>query len=69
MSNNVQFWFVPRYKNKIEIFDKKYIDKHFGYNFWKWALDDKERQNDIFSKEEREKIFKMICKEWSIVNK
>lgn len=65
---HVHYHFVPRYKEKFKIFDKNYIDKHFGYNFWKWALNENERQPDIFSKEEKEKIFIIMKKEWSIIN-
>ena len=39
---------------------KKYKDKHFGYNFWKWALNKFKSQKDIFTKEERLKIFQMM---------
>ena len=63
---NVHFHFVPRYKEKLNIFGKDYVDKHFGYNFWKWSLDEVERQNDIFTKEERIKIFKMMKKEFNV---
>ena len=28
---HVHFWFVPRYKHELNIFNKIYIDKHFGY--------------------------------------
>ena len=33
---NVHYHFVPRYKEETIIVGKKYKDKHFGYNFWKW---------------------------------
>lgn len=63
---NVHFWFVPRYKEPLNILGKKYIDKHFGYNFWKWALSKFKRQKDIFTKEERKEIFNMMKKEWKL---
>ena len=63
---NVHFHFFPRYKNDFKLFDKVYKDKHFGYNFWKWALDDEESQKDIFSKEERIKIYEMMKKEFNV---
>ena len=61
---HVHFHFIPRYKEELKLFDKVYIDKHFGYNFWKWALDEKESQEDIFTKEERMKIFEMMKEEF-----
>ena len=61
---HVHFHFVPRYKNKLKIFNKVYKDKHFGYNFWKWALSRFKRQKDIFTKEEKIKIFEMMKKEF-----
>ena len=30
---HVHFWFVPRYKNELKLFNKVYKDRHFGYNF------------------------------------
>ena len=41
---HVHFQFLPRYKNKLKIFDKVYKDKHFGYNLWKWSLSKFKRQ-------------------------
>lgn len=32
---HVHYHFVPRYNKPLTLFNKKYIDKHFGYNFWK----------------------------------
>jgi diadenosine tetraphosphate (Ap4A) HIT family hydrolase len=61
---HVHFWFVPRYKNDLEIFGKKYKDKHFGYNFWKYKLSKIKSQKDIFTKEEKIKIFEMMKKEF-----
>ena len=63
---NVHYHFFPRYKNEVKLFDKVYKDKHFGYNFWKWALDDDKSQKDIFSKEERIKIYEMMKKEFNL---
>lgn len=63
---NVHFHFFPRYKNEVKLFDKVYKDKHFGYNFWKWALDDEKSQKDIFTKEERIKIYEMMKKEFNV---
>lgn len=65
---HVHFHFMPRYKEKITLFDKTYKDKHFGYNFWKWALDETESQKDIFTEEERLKIFDMMKKEFNFHN-
>ena len=61
----VHYHFVPRYKNKRELFGKIYKDKHFGYNFWKWANSRFKRQKDIFTKEEKIKIYEMMKDEWS----
>jgi diadenosine tetraphosphate (Ap4A) HIT family hydrolase len=63
---HVHFWFVPRYENEIELFGKKYKDKHFGYNFWKWANSKLRSQRDIFTKEERLKIFEMMKSEFNL---
>ena len=59
---HVHFHFFPRYKNELMLFDKVYKDRHFGYNFWKWSLSKFKRQKDIFTKEERQKIFQMIAR-------
>ena len=32
----VHYHFVPRYKEPLMLFGKKYVDRHFGYNFWQW---------------------------------
>ena len=61
---HVHFHFIPRYKNQLNIFNKVYKDKHFGYNFWKWALNKFKSQKDIFTKEERLKIFEMMKNEF-----
>ena len=63
---HVHFHFVPRYKNKVIILNKKYKDKHFGYNFWKWSMNKFKKQKDIFNKEEKAKIYEMMKKEWSV---
>lgn len=63
---HVHFWFVPRYKNTLQLFGKIYKDKHFGYNFWKWSLSKFKCQKDIFTKEEKLKIYEMMKKEFSI---
>ena len=63
---HVHFHFMPRYKDKAYLFDKVYIDKHFGYNFWKWANSKFKRQKDIFTKEEKIKIFNMMKDEFNL---
>ena len=63
---HVHFHFVPRYKNAVNLFNKKYVDKHFGYNFWKWSLSKFKRQKDIFTKEERIKIYEMMKDEFNL---
>lgn len=65
---HVHFWFVPIYKKKLNLFNKVYIDKHFGYNFWKWSNSKFKRQKDIFTKEERLKLYKMMKEEFNILN-
>ena len=32
---HVHFRFIPRYKEEMILFNKKYKDRYFGYNFWK----------------------------------
>ena len=61
---HVHFHFVPRYKNKLKLFNKVYKDKHFGYNFWKWELSKFKKQKDIFNKEEKLKIYEMMKEEF-----
>ena len=61
---HVHFHFIPRYKNELKIFNKVYKDKHFGYNFWKWTLSKFKSQKDIFTKEEKLKIFEMMNQEF-----
>lgn len=63
---HVHFHFIPRYKNTITIFNKVYKDKHFGYNFWKWSLSKLKSQKDIFTKEEKIKIYEMMKAEFKI---
>ena len=63
---HVHYHFVPRYKDKTTILNKQYKDKHFGYNFWKWANSKFKRQKDIFTQEERKQIGELLKKEWSI---
>ena len=64
----VHYHFTPRYKNKLNLFGKTYKDKHFGHNFWKWSLNKFKRQKDIFTKEERLKIYNMMKDEFNIKN-
>ena len=61
----VHFQFIPRYKNETIILNKKYVDTHFGYNLWKWAITE-DAQKDIFSNDERLEIFNMIKDEFKI---
>lgn len=63
---HVHFHFVPRYDGEGFILNKKYKDRHFEYNFWKWANSKFRRQKDIFNKEERLKIFEMMKEEFKI---
>lgn len=63
---HVHFHFFPRYKEVTTILNKKYKDKHFGYNFWKWATNRFKRQKDIFTEEERKQIGELLKKEWSL---
>ena len=65
---HVHYWFFPRYKEEINIFNKNFKDKHFGYNFWKWNRSNLKKQKDIFTKDEREKIFEMMKKEFNPKN-
>ena len=61
---HVHYHFVPRYEKKLVLFNKKYKDKHFGYNFWKWANSRFKRQKDIFTNEDRIEMFNMMKKEF-----
>ena len=62
---HVHFWFVPRYKEETILFNKKYKDRYFGYNFWKWSNNRIKRQKDIFTQEERNQIFEMMKSEFN----
>ena len=62
---HVHFHFIPRYENEVNIFNKKYIDKHFGYNFWKWSNSKFRRQKDIFTREDKLNIYNMMKKEFN----
>ena len=62
----VHFHFMPRYKDEVKLFNKVYKDKHFGYNFWKWSLDEKEKQENIFTKEEMIEIYNMMKNEFNM---
>ena len=63
---HVHFQFIPRYKDELNIFNKIYKDKHFGYNFWKWSMNKFKKQKDIFNKQEKAKIYEMMKKEWNL---
>ena len=63
---HVHFHFIPRYKNELVLFKKVYKDNHFGYNFWKWSLSRFKRQKDIFTKEEKNKIYEMMKEEFKL---
>ena len=54
------------YKDKLILLNKEYVNRHFGYNMWKWSLNRFKRQKDIFTKEEKVKIFEMMKKEFDI---
>ena len=62
---HVHYHFVPRYKNDLKLFNKISKDKHFGYNFWKWSNSKFKCQKDIFTKEEKQKIYQMMKEEWN----
>ena len=51
---HVHFHFIPRYDGKRIILNKRYKDRHFGYNMWKWSLSKFKAQKDIFTKVENE---------------
>ena len=63
---HVHYHFVPRYRDEVNLFGKKYRDRHFGYNFWKWSNSKLKCQKDLFTKEERLKIFEMMKAEFKI---
>ncbi len=66
---NVHFHFIPRYKEELILFKRKYKDKHFGYNFWKWSLNRFKSQENIYTKEEIKNIYNMMLKEMKKENK
>lgn len=57
---------MPRYKEPLMLFDKKYVDRHFGYNFWKWNLSKFKCQKDPYTEDERKQIFEMMKKEFKM---
>lgn len=61
---HVHFQFIPRYNGERVILNKKYRDKHFGCNLWKWSLNKFKSQKDIFTKDEKEKMFEMMKNEF-----
>ena len=63
---HVHFQFIPRYKGERTILNKKYKDRHFGFNLWKYALSRFKAQKDIFTKEEKLEMFNMIKDKWNI---
>ena len=65
---HVHFQFLPRYQNKVSILNKQYKDKHFGYNAWKYTRSKTRHQKDIFTKEERLKMYEIMKKEWKKEN-
>jgi diadenosine tetraphosphate (Ap4A) HIT family hydrolase len=65
---HVHYHFVPRYKEETIIVGKKYKDKHFGYNFWKWSNSKFKSQKDIFTDNEKEQIYNLIQNEFNIDN-
>lgn len=62
---NVHYHFVPRYKEETTIVGKKYKDKHFGFNFWKWSNSKFKSQKDNFTKEEKIKIYELLKEEFN----
>ncbi len=63
---HVHFHFIPRYKEPLNLFNKTYKDRHFGYNMWKWALSKFKSQKDLFSKEDKIEIYNMMHKEFKM---
>ena len=63
---HVHFHFIPRYKKELMLFDKKYKDKHFGYNMWKWSNSRIKSQKEIFTREEKLEIFEMMKNEFNL---
>ena len=62
---HVHFHFIPRYKDERIILNKKYKDRHFGFNMWKWSNSKFKCQKDIFTKEEKIEIYNIMKKEWN----
>lgn len=60
---HVHFHFIPRYQGKVSLLGHTYVDKHFGYNMWKWSLSKFKAQKDIFSKDEKLQIYAMMKEE------
>ena len=50
------------------LFNKKYVDRHFGYNFWKWNLSKFKCQKDPYTEQERKQIFEMMKNEFKVEN-
>ena len=65
---HVHYHFFPRYKEEAIIVGKKYKDKHFGYNFWKWANNRFKSQKDIFTSSEKEEIYNLMKSEFKKEN-
>lgn len=65
---HVHYHFFPRYKEETIIVGKKYKDKHFGYNFWKWANNRFKSQKDIFTSSEKEEIYNLMKSEFKKEN-
>lgn len=66
---HVHFQYLPRYKGTRNILGKEYIDRHFGFNLWKWAMDEEKCQKDIFTNDERMKIFEIMKEEFKLKEK
>lgn len=64
---HVHFHFLPRYREELVLLNKKYKDRHFGFNMWKWALSKFKAQKDIFTKEERLEIYKLMQNEFFVL--
>lgn len=46
---SVSFMFIPRYNHELYFFDKRYVDKHFGENFWKYENSRFKAQKNIYN--------------------
>ena len=64
---HVHYHFLPRYEGNRIILDKTYRDKHFGYNMWKWSRSRFQAQKDIFTKEEKLEIYRMMKEEFHVL--